>query len=42
MSEKFGKKAFVMGKAVKDAGDKKINIRPLRIASTKEGKFIRY
>ena len=42
IAEKFGKKAFVMGKAVKDVNNKKIDIKPLRIASTKEDKFIRY
>jgi phosphoribosylformylglycinamidine cyclo-ligase len=41
IAEKYGKKAFVIGKAVMDQS-KKINIKPLKIASINEEKFTKY
>jgi phosphoribosylformylglycinamidine cyclo-ligase len=41
IGEKYGKKAFVMGKAKKE-NDKKITIKPLKIVSINEGKFVKY
>jgi phosphoribosylformylglycinamidine cyclo-ligase len=38
---KYGKKAFFMGKAIKDH-DKKIDLKSLKIASINEGRFNRY
>jgi phosphoribosylformylglycinamidine cyclo-ligase len=41
IAEKYGKKAFVMGKALNDH-NKKIDIKPLSIVSFNEEKFVKY